>query len=79
MRPAIAGRKLRRCIGITRAYIHRALEYGFDSAFINVTLHYGKIQPDHELMKLVDSFIRMDGSAEYKEIAAAQVKEFAKD
>ncbi len=79
MRPAIAARKLRRGIGITRAYVSRALEYGFDAAYVNIALQYGKIEPDLELLKIADAFIKMNGSSEHKEIAAMQLKQFVKD
>ncbi|MEJ2648396.1 MAG: hypothetical protein P8016_08330, partial [Sedimentisphaerales bacterium] len=79
MRPAIVAKKLKRSIGITRAYVSKAFDYGFDSAFLNVTLRYGKVEPDPELLKLVDGFAKMDGSAERKETATAQIKKFVKE
>jgi cobalamin-dependent methionine synthase I len=79
MRPSMACIKLKRSIGITRAYLSRALEYGFDSAFVNVSRQYGRIEPNPELIKHVDAFIGMDGLVEHKEIAAAQIKGFLKD
>ncbi len=79
IRPAIACDKLKRSIGITRAYFSRALSYGFDSAFLNVSQQFGKIEPDAELLKVVDALIKMDGSAESREIAAAHLKDFIKD
>ena len=77
--PSKACRKLRRSIGITRAYLDRALRYGFDTAFVNVTLQFGKVEPDVELLKLVDAFAKMDGSPERKEVAANQIRDFVKD
>jgi methylenetetrahydrofolate reductase (NADPH) len=79
MRPSAAAIKLKRSVGITRAYLSRALEYGFDSAFVNVALQYSKIEPDIELLKVIDSFTKMDGSAECKEIAASLLNNFIKN
>ncbi|MBN1972639.1 MAG: methylenetetrahydrofolate reductase C-terminal domain-containing protein [Sedimentisphaerales bacterium] len=79
MRPSMACNTLKRSIGITRAYVSKAFEYGFDSLFVNVALQYGSIEPDAELIKLVDAFIKIDGSPEHKEAAAAQIKDFLKD
>ena len=79
MRPAIVARKLKRSIGVLRAYVSRAFDYGFDAAFLNVTMRYGKVEPDPGLLKFVDAFAKMDGSAEHKEIAAAQIKNYVKE
>ena len=76
MRPAIAGFKLRRSIGITRAYLSKALEYGFDAAFVDVTLNYGLVEPDSVLLDVVDSFIKMDSSVETKQKAESLIKRF---
>jgi 5-methyltetrahydrofolate corrinoid/iron sulfur protein methyltransferase len=53
-----------RRIGICRAYITKAIEYGLDAAIVNVEHHYGMVEPDAELMELVDAYAKMDGSAE---------------
>jgi methylenetetrahydrofolate reductase (NADPH) len=79
MRPSAAAIKLKRSVGIARAYLSRALECGFDSAFVNVSLQYGKIEPDTELLKVIDAFARMDGSAECKEMAASLLNSFIKN
>ncbi len=79
VRPSMACVKLKRGIGITRAYLSKAIEYGFDSAYVNVTQQYGKIEPDADLIKLVDAFIKMDGSVSQKENAASQINSFVKD
>jgi 5-methyltetrahydrofolate corrinoid/iron sulfur protein methyltransferase len=46
----LPGRK----IGICRAYVAKAMEYGLDAAIVNVGHHYGMVEPDAELMELVD-------------------------
>ena len=56
----LPGRK----IGICRAYVANAIEYGLDAAIVNVGHHYGMVEPDAELMELVYAYAKMDGSAE---------------
>ena len=51
-----------RKIGIARAYVAKAMEYGLDAAIVNVEHHYGTGQPDPELLKLVDAYAKIDGS-----------------
>ncbi len=53
-----------RRIGICRAYVAKAMEYGLDAAIVNVAHHYGQVEPAAELLKLVDAYAKMDGSAE---------------
>jgi cobalamin-dependent methionine synthase I len=53
-----------RRIGICRAYVAKAMEYGLDVAIVNVAHHYGSVEPDQELLGLVDAYAKMDGSAE---------------
>jgi methylenetetrahydrofolate reductase (NADPH) len=78
MRPSVVGRKLPRSVGICRAYIGKALEYGFDAAFVNVAHRFGMVEPDPELLKLVDAYAKLDGSVESKEKAAILIDEFCK-
>lgn len=56
----LPGRK----VGVTRAYLAKAMEYGLDAAIVNVAHHYGMIEPAPELLELVDAYAKMDGSAE---------------
>lgn len=53
-----------RKIGVMRAYVHKAIEYGLDAGIVNVKhrLHQG--QADPQLLKLVEAFAQMDGSPE---------------
>jgi len=53
-----------RRIGVCRAYVAKAAEYGLDAAIVNVAHHYGQVEPDPGLMELVDAYAKMDGSAE---------------
>ena len=53
-----------RRIGICRAYVAKAMEYGLDAAIVNVAHHYGSVEPAPELLELVDAFAKMDGSTE---------------
>ena len=53
-----------RKVGVCRAYVAKATEYGLDAAIVNTAHKYGTIQADPELTKMVDAFAKMDGSAE---------------
>jgi cobalamin-dependent methionine synthase I len=53
-----------RKVGVCRAYIQKAMEYGLDAAIVNTAHKYGTIPADPELLKMVDAFAKMDGSAE---------------
>ncbi len=53
-----------RRVGICRAYVAKAMEYGLDAAIVNVAHHYGQVEPDAGLLELVDAYAKMDGSAE---------------
>lgn len=52
-----------RKVGICRAYLAKAMEYGLDAAIVNVAHHYGQVAPAAELLELVDAYTKMDGSA----------------
>ena len=56
----LPGRK----IGVCRAYVAKAMEYGLDAGIVNTAHHYGTVEPDAELLKLVDAYAKMYGSAE---------------
>jgi len=53
-----------RRIGVCRAYVAKAIEYGLDTGIINVAHRYGSVEPDPGLLELVDAYAKMDGSAE---------------
>jgi len=53
-----------RKVGVCRAYIEKAMEYGLDAAIVNTAHKYGTVPADPELVKMVDAFAKMNGSAE---------------
>jgi cobalamin-dependent methionine synthase I len=53
-----------RKIGVMRAYVHKAMEYGMDSGIVNVKNHLAEGEADPDLLQLVDAYARMDGSAD---------------
>jgi methylenetetrahydrofolate reductase (NADPH) len=65
-----------RRIGVCRAYVAKAMEYGLDAGIVNVAHHYGTIPPDPELLEMVDAFARLDGSAESLNRAIAHMSRF---
>jgi cobalamin-dependent methionine synthase I len=65
--------------GIMRAFVHKAMEYGMDSGIVNVKHHLSQGQPDVELLKLVDAYAKMDGSAEKMTEAMMLMGEFCQD
>ena len=44
-----------RRIGVCRAYLAKAMEYGLDAGIINVAHRYGTVEPDAGLLELVDA------------------------
>ena len=71
----LPGRK----IGVCRAYVAKAMEYGLDAGIVNVAHHYGEVAPDHELLELVDAYAKMDGSAEKMMHAMELMGKFCRD
>jgi methylenetetrahydrofolate reductase (NADPH) len=53
-----------RKIGICRAYVAKAMEYGLDAGIVNTKHQFGKKPADPELVKLIDAYAKMDGSPE---------------
>lgn len=57
----LPGRKL----GVARAYVEVAIRYGLDAGIVNVSHQFGgEKKADPELVKLVEAFAALDGSAE---------------
>jgi cobalamin-dependent methionine synthase I len=58
----LPGRK----IGVCRAFVAKAMEYGLDGGIVNVAHHYGDSEtaPAPDLLKLVEAYANMDGSPE---------------
>jgi 5-methyltetrahydrofolate--homocysteine methyltransferase len=53
-----------RKVGICRAYVAKAMEYGLDAGIVNTAHHFGQGEPAPDLLELVDAYAKMDGSAE---------------
>ncbi len=53
-----------RKIGICRAYVEKAMEYGLDAGIVNTSHQFGTKPADPELLNLVDLFAKLDGSSE---------------
>ncbi len=68
-----------RKIGVARAYVAKAMEYGLDAGIVNVAHHYGQVAPDAELVKLVDAFAKMDGSPEQTNEAMMLMGKFCQE
>ena len=53
-----------RRIGVCRAYVAKAMEYGLDAGIVNTAHKYGSVEPAPELLELVDAYAKLDGSPE---------------
>ena len=53
-----------RRVGICRAFVQKAMEYGLDAGIVNVFHHLDEKAADPDLLGLVDAFAKMDGSAD---------------
>lgn len=71
----LPGRK----VGLCRAYVAKAMEYGLDAAIVNIAHHYGLVEPDPGLLKLVDAYAKMDGTAERMNEAMALMSKFCQE
>jgi len=71
----LPGRK----IGVMRAYVHKAMQYGMDAGIVNVKHHLSEGEADAELLQLVDAFAKMDGSAERMNEAMALMSKFCQE
>ncbi len=65
-----------RRIGICRAYVAKAIEYGLDAGIVNVAHHFGRTPPDPQLYELVSAFANMDGSDERTGKAMKLISQF---
>ncbi|MHC4131506.1 MAG: dihydropteroate synthase [Planctomycetota bacterium] len=68
-----------RRIGVCRAYLAKAMEYGLDAAIVNVAQRYGHVEPAEELLELVDAFAMMDGSSERLSTAMGLIGKFCQE
>ncbi len=68
-----------RKIGVMRAFVHKAMEYGLDTGIVNPKHNLSGGNADPELLKLVDAFAQMDGSMEKTNDAMMQMADFCKN
>lgn len=73
----LPGRK----IGVCRAYVAKAMEYGLDGGIVNVARHYSDsdVEPAPDLLELVDAYAKMDGSAERMNEAMMLMAKFCQE
>ena len=71
----LPGRK----IGVMRAFVHKAMEYGMNAGIVNVKHHLSEGQPAPELLQLVDAYAKMDGSPERLNEAMALMSKFCQE
>ena len=71
----LPGRK----IGVMRAFVHKAMEYGMDAGIVNVKHHLSEGEPAPELLQLVDAYAKMDGSAERMTEAMTLMSKFCQE
>jgi len=68
----LPGRK----IGVCRAYLAKAREYGLDAAIVNVFHEYGKKPPAPDLLEFVSAFAAQDGSPDAADRVVRQMLRF---
>jgi cobalamin-dependent methionine synthase I len=68
-----------RRIGVCRAYVAKAMEYGLDAGIVNVAHHYGRVPADPDLVDMVDAFAKMNGSAEATNKAMVMMSKFCRE
>jgi methylenetetrahydrofolate reductase (NADPH) len=68
-----------RRIGVCRAYLAKAMEYGLDAGIVNVAHHYGQVPPDPDLVELVDAYAKMNGSADATNRAMMLMAKFCRE
>ncbi len=68
----LPGRK----IGVCRAYMHIARQYGLDGAIVNMFHNYDGGELDQELVELVEVFAGLDGSSENTDKAMMVMADF---
>ena len=67
-----------RSIGICRAYLAKAQEYGLDAGIVNVMHDYGLKPVAEDLLEMVDAFAKQDGSASANEKAMKLMGDFCR-
>ena len=49
-------------VGVCRAYVAKAMEYGLDAGIVNTSHQYGRKEPDPDLLKLINTYAALDGT-----------------
>jgi 5-methyltetrahydrofolate corrinoid/iron sulfur protein methyltransferase len=68
----LPGRK----IGIARAYVEKAMEYGLDAGIVNAAHKFGSKPADPKLVELVEAYAAMDGDMDKTSDAIERMGEF---
>jgi 5,10-methylenetetrahydrofolate reductase len=68
-----------RKIGVCRAYVAKAMEYGLDAGIVNTSHQYGSVEPPPELLELVGAYAQMDGSTEKMTKAMELMGQFCRE
>jgi cobalamin-dependent methionine synthase I len=68
-----------RRIGVCRAYVAKAMEYGLDAGIVNTAHQYGTTEAPPELLELVDAYAKLDGSMEKTSKAMELMAQFCRD
>jgi len=68
-----------RKIGVCRAYMAKAMEYGLDAGIVNTAHQYGSVAAPPELLELVDAYAKMDGSMDRMTKAMELMGQFCRD
>ncbi len=68
-----------RKVGVCRAYVAKAMEYGLDAGIVNTAHQYGSVEAAPELLELVDAYAQMDGSVEKTGKAMEMMARFCRE
>ena len=68
-----------RKIGVCRAYMAKAMEYGLDAGIVNTAHQYGSVEAPSELLALVDAYAKLDGSMEKMSKAMELMGQFCRE
>ncbi|OHB65459.1 MAG: hypothetical protein A2Y76_05755 [Planctomycetes bacterium RBG_13_60_9] len=68
-----------RKIGVCRAYVAKAMEYGLDAGIVNTAHQYGSVEAPPELLELVDAYAKLDGSLERTGKAMELMAQFCRE
>jgi 5,10-methylenetetrahydrofolate reductase len=68
-----------RKIGVLRAYVKKAMDNGLDAGIINTSHHYGSVEPDAQLMRLIDAYAGIDGSTDKLSFAMDLMAKFCQE